>query len=89
VLQHGTSNCGGSNVTNPHAPTVTQLMRSRPSSHMLALQRMDGSLAYCPKQQAELLTAAFAAASAAPTSLLSAQDELLCCPLCSWTPPVQ
>jgi hypothetical protein len=44
---------------------------------MLALQRMDGSLDYCPKQQAELLTAAFAAISAAPTTLPDAQDEVL------------
>jgi hypothetical protein len=58
-------------------PTVTQLMRSRLTSHMLALQRMDCSLAYCPKQQAELLTAAFAAISTAPTTLPDAQDEVL------------
>jgi hypothetical protein len=56
---------------------VTQLMRSCLSSHMLALQRVDGSLAYCPKQQAELLTAAFAAVSTAPTTLPDAQDEVL------------
>jgi hypothetical protein len=58
-------------------PTVTQLMRSRLSSHMLALQRMDGSLAYGQKQQAELLAAACAAVSAAPTTLPDAQDEVL------------
>jgi hypothetical protein len=38
---------------------------------------MDGCLAYCPKQQAELLTAAFAAISAAPTALPDAQNEVL------------
>jgi hypothetical protein len=34
----------------PHGHPGAQLMRTRLSSHMLALQRMNGSLAYCPKQ---------------------------------------
>jgi hypothetical protein len=38
---------------------------------------MDVSLAYSPKQRAELLTAAFASCSAAPNTLSDAQDEVL------------